>query len=205
VERQAQLVTQARARLLDDLAYDGPRPLWEVPGRLNRDGADWLPDERIDRAREVVFGLIERGLVELRYADPQPVGAPLIGIDVARLRDDARPWLPPDDHDSLSVIVCETDQPRLAAAAEARLARRRRLLFVELRLAVTVGLLFAVVAYLVQRDLSSSILLFILPLVMCAPAVWRFRRDHSRLVRRRTQPNGQPGEPQRPNNHDAAR
>jgi hypothetical protein len=64
---------------------------------------------------------------------------------------------------------------------ESQLARRRRGLIGELRIAVLVGTVGFLLILGIERDLGTAIGLFVLPFVLCVPGLWRFRRDYRRF------------------------
>ena len=95
-----------RATLIDALWFEDDQGLWEVVWRLNADHASASMSSKVAMARDVVFGLIDEGLVTLtvsEWPNRADEGRPLTDAESERLRTDDRPWVDPAETPDLVV------------------------------------------------------------------------------------------------------
>ena len=105
-------LSDLRASYLDALQHEGDQGLWEFVWSLNSEVPSASVDSKVALARELVFALLDDGVVTLRVAEwPQPAeaGRALTTAALARLRTDANPWSRPEQAPELVVWVSESE------------------------------------------------------------------------------------------------
>ncbi len=99
---------EVRRSLVDDLHHEDDQGLWEVVWSLNSACPDASQGRKIALAKQVVFGLLSDGLIELRRAVwPSRDGPLLSDVEIARLHHDDVPWFDPANSADLLVQVSE--------------------------------------------------------------------------------------------------